>query len=101
MNMVDSVASVLRPREECTVPTVLPVATRALTHQVRESATPLVLSCAAVAAAATVLACFVGFTCRDITGAVLTLLTAFTFIELSLLVHPIWKDVANPSTTER
>lgn len=85
MTLVDTLAWSFVKAGEYTVPTEFPVATRSLSHHVREPVTPLVLSCAGVATAATILACFVGLACRDITGAILTLLTAFTLIGLTLL----------------
>jgi hypothetical protein len=67
------------------MPTNLSVVTRLRAYQYRKCPTPLVLSCAAMAAMATMLASFIGCICRDPTGAALTLLMTFILIELSLL----------------
>jgi len=66
------------------MPTSLPVATLVRARQQLSGADPVVLSCAALGAAATALAVFVGYVCGDPAGAVLTLTTVGVLIGVFL-----------------
>ena len=66
------------------MPTSLPATVKAPPRQPQQIASPLILSCAAMAAGAAALAAFVALACDDLEGAALVLLLPSVLIALFL-----------------